>query len=64
MWWFVKSDFTSPLGPSSRMTFSSKMSSSSRLSVGKNLSNEKSHVKENKALVDCGVWGDRENMNS
>ena len=26
MWWFVKSDFTSPLGPSSRMTFSSRLS--------------------------------------
>ena len=28
--WFVKSDLTSPIGPSSRMTFSSKMIFSSR----------------------------------
>ena len=40
MWWFVKSDFTSPLRPSSRMTFSSKMSFSSRPSVG-NIRKEK-----------------------
>ena len=33
--WFVKSDFTSPLGPSSKSDFSSKMSLSSRPSVAK-----------------------------